>query len=71
MVSSVPPGVQVKASGGVRDLDRLLRVRELGCTRAGASATQTILDAARERFGLDPITVPAGGGGGDGANPTY
>ncbi|RMG56605.1 MAG: deoxyribose-phosphate aldolase [Bacteroidetes bacterium] len=45
------PSVQVKAAGGVRDLDGLLRVRELGATRLGASATQAILEAARERFG--------------------
>jgi len=45
-----PPYVQVKAAGGVRDLDRLLRVRELGCTRSGASATKDILDEARRRL---------------------
>jgi deoxyribose-phosphate aldolase len=46
-----PPHVQVKAAGGVRTLDRLLAVRALGVTRAGATATQTILDEARSRFG--------------------
>jgi deoxyribose-phosphate aldolase len=45
-----PPHVQVKAAGGVRDLDRLLRVRELGCTRSGATATKAILDEARHRL---------------------
>ncbi len=45
-----PPGVQVKAAGGVRTLDRLLAVRELGVTRVGATATKTILDEARKRF---------------------
>ncbi len=43
------PGVQVKAAGGVRNLDDLLRVRALGVTRIGATATQVILDEARER----------------------
>jgi deoxyribose-phosphate aldolase len=43
--------VQLKAAGGVRDLDRLLRVRELGCTRCGATATQAILDEAKKRLG--------------------
>jgi deoxyribose-phosphate aldolase len=41
--------VQVKAAGGVRDLDGLIRVRELGCTRCGASATASILDEYRRR----------------------
>ena len=38
-----PPGVQVKAAGGVRTLDRLLEVRALGVTRVGASRTNEIL----------------------------
>lgn len=41
--------VQVKASGGVRDLDALIRVRELGCTRCGTSSTVAILDEYRRR----------------------
>jgi len=45
------PDVQVKAAGGVRTLDDLLRVRELGVTRVGATATEAILEAAKERFG--------------------
>jgi deoxyribose-phosphate aldolase len=36
--------VQVKAAGGVRDLASLIAVRELGATRCGTSATQTILE---------------------------
>lgn len=55
-----PDHVQVKAAGGVRDLDALLAVRELGVSRVGASATQVMLDAARERLGLDPISTQAG-----------
>ena len=47
-----PPHVQVKAAGGVRDLDRLLRVRELGCTRSGATATQSMLEEAKRRLGI-------------------
>ncbi len=46
-----PPEVQVKAAGGVRDLDRLLRVREIGVTRVGASATRVILDEVKARVG--------------------
>ena len=41
--------VQVKAAGGVRNLDDLLRVRELGVTRIGATATGSILAEAKKR----------------------
>jgi deoxyribose-phosphate aldolase len=43
------PGVQVKAAGGVRTLDDLLRVRALGVTRIGATATKEILAEAKRR----------------------
>jgi deoxyribose-phosphate aldolase len=43
------PAVQVKAAGGVRTLDDLLRVRALGVTRAGATATEAILADAVHR----------------------
>jgi deoxyribose-phosphate aldolase len=42
-----PPHVQVKAAGGVRDLERLLAVRAIGVTRVGATATKAILDGCR------------------------
>jgi deoxyribose-phosphate aldolase len=45
------PTVEVKAAGGVRTLDDLLKVRALGVTRVGATATAAMLDAAAERFG--------------------
>lgn len=45
------PEVQVKAAGGVRTLDDLLRVRALGVTRVGATATVAILEEAKRRFG--------------------
>ena len=44
------PEVQVKAAGGVRDLDRLLMVRDWGATRVGATATAGIMEEARARF---------------------
>lgn len=47
-----PASVQVKAAGGVRTLDRLLAVRALGVTRAGATATAVILNEAKERLGM-------------------
>ena len=43
------PEVQVKAAGGVRNLDDVLRVRELGVTRIGATATEAILAEAKKR----------------------
>ena len=43
------PDVQIKAAGGVRNLDQLLKVRELGCTRSGATATEAMLDEAKKR----------------------
>lgn len=55
------PHVQVKAAGGVRDLTTLLQVRELGVTRCGASRTKEMLDEARMRLGLSPITITASG----------
>ncbi|MCO8121078.1 deoxyribose-phosphate aldolase [Stieleria sp. TO1_6] len=56
--------VQVKAAGGVRDIDALLAVREIGVTRCGASRTAEILGEARERLGLSPITATASGNAG-------
>lgn len=41
--------VQVKAAGGIRDLDALMRVRDLGATRCGATATAAMLDDYRRR----------------------
>ena len=43
------PSVQVKAAGGVRTLDDLLRVKALGVTRVGATATEAILAEAQKR----------------------
>jgi deoxyribose-phosphate aldolase len=41
--------VQIKAAGGVRTLDDVLRVRALGVTRIGATATAQILLEAKKR----------------------
>jgi deoxyribose-phosphate aldolase len=46
-----PPHVQVKAAGGVRSLETLLAVRDIGVTRVGATATKAILDDARAKLG--------------------
>jgi deoxyribose-phosphate aldolase len=45
-----PPHVQVKAAGGVRTFSRLLEVRALGVTRAGATASKVILDECKARL---------------------
>ncbi len=55
MRDHVPPRVQIKASGGVKDLDLVLQMRELGVSRIGASGTQGMLDACRRRLRLEPI----------------
>ena len=54
MRASVSERVQVKAAGGVRDLDGLIRVRDLGATRCGASATAAMLDDYRKREKSSP-----------------
>ena len=46
-----PARVQVKAAGGVRDLDKLLEVRALGVTRAGVTRTSEILNECKRRLG--------------------
>jgi deoxyribose-phosphate aldolase len=45
------PSVQVKCAGGVRTLDDLLKMKEAGATRSGATATEAILTEATRRFG--------------------
>lgn len=55
-----PAHVQVKAAGGVRDMDKLLEVRAIGVTRIGASATKAMMDDCRTRLGLEPIEVAGG-----------
>ena len=44
------PEVQIKASGGIRTLDQILKMHELGVTRFGATATVTIMEEAKKRF---------------------
>lgn len=54
-----PANVQVKAAGGIRDLDALLQVREIGVTRVGATRTAPMLEDCRKRLGLQPIGEPS------------
>ena len=51
MRAHTPAHVQVKAAGGIRDLDTVLAMRELGVTRIGASRTAEILEECRRRVG--------------------
>jgi deoxyribose-phosphate aldolase len=54
-----PARVQVKAAGGIRDLDALLAVRAIGVSRVGATRTQAMLEECRQRLGLGPISHAA------------
>lgn len=50
--------VQIKAAGGVRTLDDLIRMKSLGVTRVGATATEAMLEEARKRgIGQEEIAV--------------
>ena len=60
MLQYAHPPTQVKAAGGVRDLETLMTVKAMGVTRVGASATASILDLAREQLGMEPIHLGDG-----------
>jgi deoxyribose-phosphate aldolase len=62
MRRSVSPHIGVKAAGGVRTLDALFAVMELGVTRIGATATATILDDFRARKEAAASARPAAAG---------
>jgi len=58
MKKHISANVQIKAAGGVRTLDDLLRMRALGVTRVGATATAAILDEAIKRgIGKEKVQV--------------
>ena len=60
MRRTVSPHVQVKAAGGVRTLDGLIDVMNLGVTRVGATATKVIIDDFRARkSGAAPVAAAA------------
>ena len=44
------PEIQIKAAGGIRNLEQVLKMRELGVTRIGATATAEIVEEAKRRF---------------------
>jgi deoxyribose-phosphate aldolase len=69
MRRTVSDRVQVKAAGGVRTLDALIAVMDLGVTRVGATATATILDDFRARksgASREPVKPAAGLPSGEG-----
>ncbi len=57
-----PPHVQVKAAGGVQDLEMLLEVRRVGATRSGCSKTAEVLGELRHRLALGGQEHGAAGG---------
>jgi deoxyribose-phosphate aldolase len=63
MRAAVSPAVSLKAAGGVRTLDVLLAMANIGVTRFGATATEAILDDLRHRqqHGL-PVSSPVRSG---------
>jgi deoxyribose-phosphate aldolase len=73
MRASTSPHIQVKAAGGVRTLDALIDVMNLGVTRIGATATKTIIEDFRARkAGAAPLTAAAGAAaGGTSGEGTY
>ena len=50
MKASVPENVQLKGSGGIRDLDTVLAARAIGASRCGVSATEKIMEEAQKRY---------------------
>ena len=50
MRTSCSPNVQIKAAGGIRTLDQILKVKEIGVSRVGATATESIMKEANKRF---------------------
>ena len=49
------PSVRIKAAGGIRTLDQMLKFRDLGADRIGASATEAMLqEAIRRGYGPAP-----------------
>ena len=64
MRRTVSPHIQVKAAGGVRTLDALIDVMNLGVTRVGATATKVIIDDFRARkSGAAPVAAAVAEGG--------
>ena len=64
MRANTSPHIRIKAAGGVRTLDALLEVMNVGVTRIGATATETIiLDFRARKAGLAAAGTGTLGGG--------
>lgn len=50
MRAAVSENVRVKGSGGIRDLDTVLKARAVGASRCGVSATEKIMAEAEARY---------------------
>lgn len=61
MRANTPPHIQVKAAGGVRTLDALIAVLDIGVTRVGATATKAIVDDFRARVTSGAAAADGGG----------
>ena len=59
MRASTPPSMQVKAAGGVRQLDDALAVRAVGVTRFGCTTTADMIKEARQREEKGELIVPS------------
>lgn len=60
MRASCSARVQIKAAGGVRDLDGLIKVRDLGGSRCGATATAAMMDDYRKRDAAGDASAAVG-----------
>lgn len=63
MRAHCPPGIKIKAAGGIRTLEKALEVYEAGCDRLGATATVTILEEWKARLKQQPAAAPTNSSG--------
>jgi len=57
MRKHLPEEIGIKAAGGLRTVDQVLEVYELGCTRVGATSTAALLDEWKARLAPPPPTT--------------
>ncbi len=63
MRAHLPERIGVKAAGGVRTLEKAIEVYQAGCSRFGATATATILDAWKAQLVQNQAVPPRELGG--------
>ena len=61
MRAATPEPIEVKASGGVRDVDTLLAMLAAGATRIGTSSTTALVAEAEQRQAEGTLVVPTAG----------